>query len=153
MSAFNIAGFSLAQQLVGEAVDPTVLSKPGVIVVQDINTEKFAVSDTPDLFGSLSLLAQGLNFNKVFENLYHKATAENVRIFYRQIPTLGQASEFELTRAHCRLALMGELAPPGQDEAAYTKMKQLSERNTKYFEYLCQKIPSLRERMEKFNVR
>lgn len=152
MPVIHIAGFGLTQQLVGDPVDDDVKAKPGIIVVQDINTLKYAVSDTPDLLGSLKLLAQGLNFNKVFENKYHKDTAENVRIYYRQIKTLAQASEFELTRAHCRIALMGELAPPGQDEAAFSKMKQLSERNTKYFEYLCQKIPSLRERMEKFNV-
>lgn len=151
MTVLHIAGFGLTQQLVGQAVDEAVKAKPGVIVVQDINTEKYAVSDTPDLLGSLSLLSQGRNFNKVFENKYHGATAENVRIYYRQIPTLAQASEFELTRAHCRIALMGELAPPGQDEAAYSKMKLLSERNRKYFDYLCQKIPSLPARMEKFN--
>lgn len=151
MAVIHIAGFGLDEQLVGQPVEENVRTKPGIIVVQDINTGKYAVSDTPDLKGALTLLAQGVNFNKVFENKYHKATAENVRIFYRQIKTLGQASEFELTRAHCRIALMGELAPPGQDEASYTKMKLLSERNTKYFEYLCQKIPSLPERMEKFN--
>ena len=153
MSSFNVAGFTLCQQVIGEPVDPSVLAKPGLIVVQDINTQKCAVSDTPDLLASLGQMSQGLSFNKVFENLYHKKVAENVRVYYRQLRTLGQASEFELTRSHCRIALMGDLAPPGQDEATFSKMKQLSERNHKYYEYLCFKIPSLAERMEKFNAR
>lgn len=152
MPVIHIAGFGLTQQLVGGPVEEEVRAKPGIIVVQDINTGKYAVSDTPDLLYALGQLSQGKGFNKVFENKYHKNTAENVRIYYRQIKTLAQASEFELTRAHCRVALMGELAPPGQDEAAYSKMKLLSERNRKYFDYLCKMIPSLPERMEKFNV-
>lgn len=152
MSNLTIAGFDLFEQLVGKPVDSNIEAKPGIIVMQDKNTKQYAVSDTPDLAGTLALLTQGQGFNKVFINKYHKNTAENVRIFYRPITANHQRSEFELTRSNCRMALLGELAPLGQNEATHKKLTSLAVQNRKYYDWLCSKIPCLTERMERFNV-
>lgn len=149
MESLTIAGFTLQEQVVGQPVASGVLTRPGVIVMRDIETGLYAVSDTPDLKWALNMLTQGQNFNKVFVHKYHEEVAKKVRVWYLQIKQTGLSKDFQLTRNHCRIALLGELAPPGQNEGVFNKVRAIHEKNPKAYERLVRYIACLPARMER----
>jgi hypothetical protein len=149
MESLTIAGFSLQEQVVGQPVASSVLARPGVIVMRDIETGLYAVSDTPDLKWALNMLTQGKNFSTVFVHKYHDNVAKKVRVWYRQLKQTGLSKEFQLTRNHCRIALLGELAPPGQNEGVFNKVKAICVKNPKAYDRLVRHILCLPTRMER----
>lgn len=152
MSTLTIAGFELKELVVGKPfTDDAIKPRPGIVVVKDTGSGKYAVADTPDLLATLNLHAKGEAFNKVFTNKYHEDTPNHVRVFYRQTRAADLKTEFELSRNHCRMALLGELAPIGQDGSVYRKLKEHAERGSRYYGWLCRMIPDLADRMGKFH--
>ena len=148
-NVIEVGGYLLYKHDIGRPVDFNASNvRKGIVVIRDKVSGKYAVTETPDLNSMLTLLNEGVGFNKVFKDVHKEKTPEMVEVFFRLNGPVSGKEDFQLTRNNVQIALLGDLAPLGQNEAVYKRLDNIKRRNPGFFDWLKTHVPDIEERME-----